>query len=114
MRNSCLRNHRFLHDADECEEKVMEDKTKAPVILNIAVSPASETAASAPAPAPAPANGDRISPREQMLLDYTTCCLCGGELIFTHITSFVNNEVIEQSACGSCRVKHVTKTHALM
>lgn len=56
---------------------------------------------------------DQVTLREQMVLDYTTCCLCGGELLFVHVTNFVNNEVTEQSSCHSCHIKHVTKNHKL-
>lgn len=56
---------------------------------------------------------DQPSLVEQFLMDYTTCCLCGTELMFTHVTHFVNNSVEEKTCCESCGVKHVAKTYAL-
>jgi DNA-directed RNA polymerase subunit RPC12/RpoP len=51
--------------------------------------------------------------QEQFLLDYYTCCLCGGELEFTHITHFVDQEVLEETRCPSCNVKTKKETHRL-
>lgn len=58
-------------------------------------------------------HNDEMTLREQFLMEYTTCCLCGSELLFTHVTHFVNNEVEEQTACESCGVKHVSKHYGL-
>ncbi len=56
---------------------------------------------------------DEITIREQFLLDYTTCCLCGSDLMFTHVTKFVTGEVKEQGACESCGIEHAPKSHPL-
>jgi hypothetical protein len=58
-------------------------------------------------------NPDHISQQEQFLMDYLTCCLCGGDLMFTHVTNFINSEVVEQSSCECCHIRQVTKSHRL-
>jgi hypothetical protein len=56
---------------------------------------------------------DAISVREQFLMDYLTCCLCGAELMFTHVTDFVESEVTEEATCQCCKIRQATKSHRL-
>ncbi len=54
-------------------------------------------------------NADAFALQEQFLNDYNHCCLCGDELIFTHVTNFIGQDVKEEAHCPSCKVK--TKEH---
>ena len=56
---------------------------------------------------------NQISHREQFVLEYTTCCLCGTELEFTHVTNFSHQEVIEEAYCPSCNIRAKKESHGL-
>ena len=52
-------------------------------------------------------------PRDQFIEDYTYCCLCGSELIFTHVTNFIQGEVKEEAHCSSCNIRAKQNIHRL-
>jgi len=54
-----------------------------------------------------------ISPREMFLDDYTFCPLCGDELLYTHVTQFIQHEVNEEAHCHSCKIRVKQNTHGL-
>lgn len=51
--------------------------------------------------------------RQQFVEDYNTCCLCGTELYFTHVTNFSANEVTEEAFCECCRIRTRKDQHSL-
>lgn len=51
--------------------------------------------------------------RRQAMEDYQECTICGSELMFTHVTHFVNQETTEEAYCPSCRVRIRTALHRL-
>ncbi len=55
----------------------------------------------------------QIDFKEQFLEDYQTCCLCGAELYFTHVTNFVQFGVQEESWCPSCNIRQQKQDHTL-
>lgn len=56
---------------------------------------------------------DIPSRREQFLYEYHTCCLCGSELTFTHVTHFVNQEVTEEAYCYTCNIRTKKEAYRL-
>jgi transcription elongation factor Elf1 len=56
---------------------------------------------------------DTISPVEQFLEDYHQCPLCGTEMVFTHVTNFVNEEVKEEAHCSPCQIRVKSNQHQL-
>ena len=54
-----------------------------------------------------------VDAKTQFLLDYTTCCLCGTDLEFTHVTNFVHHEVVEEAYCPSCSIRTKQESHRL-
>jgi hypothetical protein len=50
---------------------------------------------------------------EQILHEYNTCCLCGSELTYTHVTNFVTQEVTEEAECQSCHIRNRKEQHSL-
>ena len=51
--------------------------------------------------------------QEQFLMDYNNCCLCGDELIFSHVTNFIRQEVKEEAHCPSCKIRTKEHNHSL-
>ncbi len=51
--------------------------------------------------------------REQQLEDHHHCCLCGTELVLTHVTHFTHLEVTEEAHCPSCHVRNRKVQHRL-
>lgn len=51
--------------------------------------------------------------REQFLDDYSNCPLCGSELLYTHVTKFVDNTVHEEAHCEACKIKAKNNDHFL-
>lgn len=56
---------------------------------------------------------ESVAEMEQMIHEYYQCTLCGGELMYTHVSNFLLRRVEEQSECSSCGVKHAKKQHTL-
>lgn len=56
---------------------------------------------------------DTISPLEQFLDDQQNCPLCGSELLLTHVTQFVHQEIKEQAECEACRIMIRNQNHLL-
>jgi hypothetical protein len=50
---------------------------------------------------------------DQFLMDYNHCCLCGNELLFTHVTDFVALHVQEESFCTKCNIRTRQNHHGL-
>lgn len=50
---------------------------------------------------------------EDFIEDYNHCPLCGTELIYTHITHFLNNRVNEEAHCEKCNIKTKNNQHSL-
>lgn len=55
----------------------------------------------------------KIDFKEQFLENYQSCCLCGTELYFTHVTNFVQFDVQEESWCPSCNIRQQKNAHTL-
>ena len=53
------------------------------------------------------------SPHEEMIQEYVSCILCGGEKLFTHITDFCEEVVYEESFCPNCNIKNKKVAHKL-
>ena len=51
--------------------------------------------------------------REQYLLDYNHCPLCGSELVFTHVANFIEGSVQEEAHCMSCNIRTKSAEHDL-
>lgn len=51
--------------------------------------------------------------KEQFLDDYLNCPLCGSELLYTHVTHFVNQNVAEEAHCEECKIRTKANTHTL-
>ncbi|MBT4761613.1 MAG: hypothetical protein HOO06_07960 [Bdellovibrionaceae bacterium] len=49
----------------------------------------------------------------EYLEEYTTCCLCGSELEFSHVTNFIMHQVAEQAHCSTCSIDHINQSHTL-
>lgn len=54
-----------------------------------------------------------LNATEQFLEDYHNCCLCGSELMFTHVTDFILLDVKEEAYCMTCNVRTKQQTHRL-
>jgi Na+-transporting NADH:ubiquinone oxidoreductase subunit NqrF len=54
-----------------------------------------------------------VSPREMFLDDYTFCPLCGDELLYTHVTQFVECAVAEEAHCEKCKIRVKQNGHTL-
>lgn len=50
---------------------------------------------------------------KRLLKEYNHCCLCGEELLFTHITNFIKFEVLEEAYCSNCNIKNKKEFHKL-
>lgn len=44
-------------------------------------------------------------PVEDVIEALTTCCICGTNLKFEHVTDYVNREVTEKGCCPDCGIK---------
>jgi hypothetical protein len=53
------------------------------------------------------------SPRERFLDEYNQCPLCGTDLLFTHVTNFVENVAHEEAHCEACKVRTKNAQHSL-
>ena len=53
------------------------------------------------------------TPVEKFLQDYNECPLCGTELLYTHVTNFVNGLVKEEAHCESCKIRTKANEHGL-
>jgi formate dehydrogenase maturation protein FdhE len=51
--------------------------------------------------------------REQYLEEYTYCPLCGDELLYSHVTEFVQLSVNEEAHCESCKIRIKKNQHDL-
>ncbi len=51
--------------------------------------------------------------KELFLDDQNHCPLCGDELIFTHVTQFLENTVSEEAHCESCKIRVKNNSHSL-
>lgn len=51
--------------------------------------------------------------REQFVEDYNTCCMCGTDLVFTHVTNFVEQTTVEEAFCECCKVRTRKADHSL-
>ncbi len=49
----------------------------------------------------------------EYLEEHTTCCLCGTDLDFAHVTNFITHKVEEQAHCSSCSIDHKKEDHTL-
>lgn len=58
-------------------------------------------------------NFEAIDPREQFLMEYNNCPLCGTELYYTHNTDFIYLDVKEEAHCPHCNIKTKTDSHRL-
>jgi len=56
---------------------------------------------------------DQFTLKDQQIMDYNSCMLCGTELEFTHTTQFIYNEVEETAYCPLCDVQNRKETHKL-
>ena len=56
---------------------------------------------------------DMISPLQVWLDSYKHCELCGSELIYTHVTQFIEETVCEEAHCPSCNIKNKQAHHRL-
>jgi transcription elongation factor Elf1 len=53
------------------------------------------------------------SPREQFLEEYHHCPLCGTELIYAHVTNFIQEMVKEEAFCSACNIRTKANEHKL-
>lgn len=44
-------------------------------------------------------------PLEDVIEALTTCCVCGGKLVFKHETDFLAQSVVEKGCCPACGIK---------
>ncbi len=51
-------------------------------------------------------------PMEDVIDALTTCCICGGKLVFKHETDFATFKVVEKATCPTCGIK--TKENAFI
>jgi transcription elongation factor Elf1 len=51
--------------------------------------------------------------QEQYLQDYNHCPLCGTELLFTHVTNFIEGMVKEDAHCMTCNIRTKSAEHEL-
>jgi DNA-directed RNA polymerase subunit RPC12/RpoP len=51
--------------------------------------------------------------QRQRLEDLLECAICGSELMFTHVTHFINQETEEEAHCPSCRIRVRQQRHRL-
>jgi len=51
--------------------------------------------------------------REAWLDGYNNCDLCGSDLIYTHVTKFIEETVTEEAHCPSCNIKNKQNFHRL-
>ncbi|MDX9731572.1 MAG: hypothetical protein RBT63_07360 [Bdellovibrionales bacterium] len=56
---------------------------------------------------------DYLTPAQEFLLDQTTCCLCGTELLLTHKIDHLNLNATEDAECESCKISLRSRTHSL-
>lgn len=56
---------------------------------------------------------DKPTAQEIFLEDYHNCPLCGSELLFTHVTHFLDQQVKEEAACCGCNIKIRSEQHGL-
>lgn len=56
---------------------------------------------------------DTPTPQEAFLEDYNSCPLCGSELMFTHVTHFIEQTVNEEAHCDGCNIKVKSNQHGL-
>lgn len=54
-----------------------------------------------------------LETNQKLLKEYNHCCLCGEELLFTHITNFIKFEVLEEAYCSNCNIKNKKDFHKL-
>lgn len=50
---------------------------------------------------------------DEYLEDYNHCPLCGTELIYTHVTQFINSQVTEEAHCEKCNICTKNNQHSL-
>lgn len=50
---------------------------------------------------------------EEVLKALNTCCLCGSNLKFAHVTNFETNSVQEAAKCTECGIKSKVNTFKL-
>ncbi|MDB2425942.1 hypothetical protein N9W41_00185 [bacterium] len=77
------------------QETVMEDKDQSKVITEFNII------------------SDEITPKDEFLEDQKSCKLCGGELLYTHVTNFIGDYVDEKAHCSLCSIKHTDTVHCL-
>ena len=56
---------------------------------------------------------DEITPKDEFLDDQKHCKLCGGDLLYTHVTNFIGGFVDEKSHCTLCNIKNSDTTYSL-
>ena len=56
---------------------------------------------------------DRKAWLEESLDDHLHCVLCGGNLVFTHKTDFIEQVVSEDAQCPHCKVRNRQSQHRL-
>jgi hypothetical protein len=54
-----------------------------------------------------------MSNADAFLDEYNHCPLCGTELLYAHVTHFVNNRVHEEAHCEKCNVRTKSNLHSL-
>lgn len=60
-----------------------------------------------------PTSTDIPTAQEAFLDDYNSCPLCGSELVFTHVTQFVEQFVKEEACCTGCNILVKDNSHSL-
>lgn len=56
---------------------------------------------------------DKPSALEQFLDNYKHCPLCSSELVYTHVTNFINERVQEEAFCMACNIRTKSGEHGL-
>jgi len=56
---------------------------------------------------------DKKAIRNGFLDNHNNCQLCGSELIYSHVTHFVFEEVIVEAECSECCVKKTAEIFKL-
>ena len=56
---------------------------------------------------------DKKALRTGFLDNHFNCQLCGSELIYSHVTHFVFEEVVVEAECSSCCTQKTAEVHKL-